>query len=327
MTQIKFGAIYSGFEHVMGPLEFAEKAEALGYDSFWVTDYIMLPRLEAFVLLSAVASRTRRIKLGTSVVVLPFRHPLHWAKAALSVDALSSGRLIFGAGIGGDLPREFEVLGLDMRQRARMSDESLGIIRRLLTGEKMSHHGRFYKFEDAGLGLKSVQKPAIPIWIGSVWHDDIPEGVVRRVARLGDGFMPVDVPAKAYLSVRQRIEDRASDLGRDPSSFQWALFTWLCLDEDAEKARRVSSEILSARLGVPWEVEPENAAAMGTPRECIEALERYVDVGVRHFLINLVCPPSEVPRQCEIFAREIMPYFKAAGGERGNNLSSRQQIS
>ncbi|MFQ5933904.1 MAG: LLM class flavin-dependent oxidoreductase, partial [Dehalococcoidia bacterium] len=116
----------------MGPVEFAEKCEQWGYDSFWVPDYILKPRIEALSILAAAAQKTSRIRLGTAVMVLPYKHPILLAKAALSVDVLSQGRLLLGVGIGAD-EKEFEALGLDSRQRAPLSDEGLEILRRLFT--------------------------------------------------------------------------------------------------------------------------------------------------------------------------------------------------
>ncbi|MEE9198281.1 MAG: TIGR03619 family F420-dependent LLM class oxidoreductase, partial [Dehalococcoidia bacterium] len=208
MAEIRFGPIYTALEDLMGPVELAEKAEGWGYDSFWVPDYVLRPRMEAMVVLAAAAQRTSRIKLGTAVLVLPYKHPIQLAKSALSVDVLSQGRLLLGVGIGAD-PREFEVMGLDIRQRARMSDERLEILRRLFTETSVTHEGEFHQFRDVTLGPPAVQKPHIPIWLGAIWRGGIAEGVIRRTARFADAFVPADIPAQGYKEVQERITRQA----------------------------------------------------------------------------------------------------------------------
>ena len=100
MSKVKFGPIYTRIEDLMGPVELAEKSESWGYDSFWVPDYILKPRLDALIVLGAAAQRTSTIQLGTAVMVLPYKDPLVLSKSALSVDVLSNGRLLLGVGIG-----------------------------------------------------------------------------------------------------------------------------------------------------------------------------------------------------------------------------------
>ncbi|MEE9248436.1 MAG: LLM class flavin-dependent oxidoreductase, partial [Dehalococcoidia bacterium] len=127
---ISFGTTYGRVDGATDPLVFAERSEALGFDSVWAPDVVHWPSPDPLIFLAAAAARTRRVSLGTAVGVLPYRHPILWAKAAVSLQQLSHGRLILGVGIGGDFPQELEMLGVRMKDRAKMSDEALTVIKR-----------------------------------------------------------------------------------------------------------------------------------------------------------------------------------------------------
>ena len=150
MNRIQFGAHYAPIstEDLIGPVEFAEKAETWGYDTFWVPEILTKGHMDPLVVLGAAAQRTRRIRLGTMVLILPIRSPFHLAKAALSVDVLSNGRLILGVGIGGPAPKDFEVEGVDFHQRGRIANEKLDILIRLLSETGVSYQGRYHQFQD-----------------------------------------------------------------------------------------------------------------------------------------------------------------------------------
>ncbi|MCH7997203.1 MAG: LLM class flavin-dependent oxidoreductase [Chloroflexi bacterium] len=312
MADIKFGPIYTAIEDLMGPVELAEKCEAWGYDSFWVPDYVLKPRLDALTILSAVSQRTSRIQLGTAVLVLPYKHPLLLAKTALSVDVLSGGRLLLGVGIGAD-PVEFDVLGLDIRERGRISDERLEILSRVFTETHVTHQGRFHQFRDVSLGPPSIQKPHIPIWVGALWRGQWAEGAIRRTARYADAFVPAEATVEAYKEAIERISRQAEAIGRDPSTIEWALFLWLCMDQDREKARQKATKELGRRLGRKTEVEFGRSTALGTPQECIQVIEEYINIGVTHIVLDAGCPPEELVEQYQRAAQEIVPHFKSVG--------------
>ncbi|MFQ5873376.1 MAG: LLM class flavin-dependent oxidoreductase [Dehalococcoidia bacterium] len=310
MSNIQFGSLYVAMDEYIGPLEFAGKCEEWGYDSFWVPDYVTLPPMDAFVLLAAVAQRIPRLRLGTAVVVLPFRSPFQLAKAALSVDVLSNGRLTLGVGVGGAVPRDFEVAQVDIHQRGRISNETLEIVRRLFTESNVTHQSRHYQFKDLTMEPRSVQKPHIPIWIGAIWNNGIAEGVLKRVARYGDGFFPTDTSLEEYRKAQARINEYATSYGRDPKDIEWGGFLWTCLGDNKEEARRTASAEIEKRLGTPWDVQPENGYALGTPQDCIETIEGYVELGITHFVFDPCCPPPEMLHQHEVFAKEVIPHFR-----------------
>ena len=312
MSRIQFGAQYAsvGMDDPIGPVEFAEKLETWGYDCFWVPEVLTAPFMDPLVVLAAVAQRTRQIRLGTAVLVLPVRSPFHLAKAALSVDVLSNGRLILGIGVGGGNPKDFEVEGVVIQQRGRISTEKLDILRRLLSETNVSYQGRYHRFEEVTVGPVSVQKPHIPVWVGASWYDGIADAVLRRTARYGDGFLIHDISVKDYQQVQSRINEYADSYDRDPGEIQWACNIWVCLGDSKEQALNTVTTEMERRSGVSPELQPEKSYALGPAKDCIETLQGYVDLGITHFVIFPMCSPDQAPDQFEVFAREVIPHFR-----------------
>ena len=137
---MKFGIMHSHINDPSEAVDMAVRAEASGFDSFWITDFALGASPDPLNILAAASQRTERITLATGVMVLPYRHPVLLAKAVATVDALSDGRLILGLGVGSN-KSEFDALGLDIHERGKMADEKLMLLRRLLSGEKVSHRG------------------------------------------------------------------------------------------------------------------------------------------------------------------------------------------
>ena len=216
--------------------EYVQAAEDLGYSHIRVIDHVLgadpqgHPEMEvfpythesviheAFTLLAYLAAITRRIKLVTSILILPQRQTALVAKQAAEVDVLSGGRLRLGIGVGWN-PVEYEALGQDFHTRGRRSEEQIAVLRALWTQEVVSFEGRWHKITHAGLNPLPVQRP-IPIWIGAGWtYGPVPpDYVLRRVAQLADGWLPVFPPDRAGREVIERMRGYARDAGRDPAS-------------------------------------------------------------------------------------------------------------
>lgn len=164
---------YGKFADRESILEISIAAEELGYDSLWASDHIVLPTdhkgfgnifFEPLVTLSYIAQRTKTIKLGTSVIVLPYRNPVVFAKSISTLDVLSGGRVIVGIGSGW-LKEEFNALGVNHEERGRITDEYLEIIKKLYTSETPSFSGNYFNFSDIIFDPKPLQKPFPPVWI------------------------------------------------------------------------------------------------------------------------------------------------------------------
>ena len=292
-------------------MEAAIRAEEWGYDSFWVPESLTRPQMDPLVLLAAIAQRTQRIRLGTAILILPIRSPFHLVKGALSVDALSNGRFTLGVGVGGPAPKDFEVEGVDIRQRGRIADEKLDILHRLLSETNVSYKGRYHQFTDVTMKPDSVQAPPFPIWVGGSWYDGIADGVLRRAGRFGSGFLTHDTPIEGYRQAQAKIREYAEAHGRNLDGFEWAtdIYTYLG-DSKAQATVRLAAE-MKDRLVFSAELHPENGYGLGPPRDCIEAIEEYVDLGINHIILFPVCPPEQVMEEYEILAREVIPHFRS----------------
>src|SRR5437867_11067105 len=143
------------------------RIEEMGYDSAWTSEHIFFyfPTFDAMACLAAMAARTQRIKLGTAVLLLPLRPAALAAKEIASVDIISGGRLIMGAGIGGEYPKEFEAVGVPPRERGARADEALRVLKLLYTHDNVQFEGRFTKLGGVTLAPKPVQPGGPPIWV------------------------------------------------------------------------------------------------------------------------------------------------------------------
>lgn len=186
--------------------EVALAAEALGFDSVWTTDHILVPQahlepygriFETWTTLAYVAAITQRVRLGTSILLLALRHPVLVAKQAATLDQLSGGRLILGVGAGW-LAQEFEHLGVPFRRRIRLLEEGLALMRVLWADPRPRFEGRFFRITDAVFEPLPAQPGGPPVWIGGNT-----EAAVRRAARLGDGWHPVGLDPE---TLRERVE-------------------------------------------------------------------------------------------------------------------------
>jgi len=172
-------------------------AETLGYHVVMISDHVAMtpdvvarypaPFYDPFVTLAWLARETRRVELGTTVVILPYRHPLHTARLAANVDRLSGGRFIFGVGVGW-ARQEFEALGLPFERRGAMSSDYLAAIKTAWTTDPASHAGPFVAFRDVRTGPPPVRTPHPPIWVGGA-----SDAAMRRAVRLGDAWHPIRI--------------------------------------------------------------------------------------------------------------------------------------
>jgi len=222
---MKFGITvpnYGKFADRESILEISIAAEELGFDSLWVSDHVVLPNnhkgfgnifYEPIVTLSYIAAKTKTIKLGTSVIVLPYRNPVVLAKQISTLDVLSGGRVVFGVGAGW-LKEEFEALGVNYAQRGQTTDEYLEIIKELYTDDSPSYNGRYNKFSDISFYPKPQQKPYPPIWVGGNSNS-----ALKRAVKYGSGWHVVGSTPEEILEETKNLKELLSKYGKTESDF------------------------------------------------------------------------------------------------------------
>src|SRR5919107_3277832 len=215
-------------EHIR---KFAGRAETLGYDSLWLQERIIgdFNILEPVTLLSYVAAITTRLRLGTSVILLPLRNPIQLAKAYASLDTMSGGRAVLGVGLGGGhLGSHEEVFGYTREGRVTRFTEAVQIMKLLWTEPKASFQGRYWNFKDVSMEPKPVQKPHLPVIFGG--HH---ENALRRAVKYADGWMGAGSSSSAsFIREAARIRNFLDEARRDPASFHFAKRVYLAVDND-----------------------------------------------------------------------------------------------
>jgi len=288
----------------------AQRVEALGFDSLWAGDHISFhtPLYESLTLLAAYSGITRRVRLGTAVYLLALRHPTVVAKITSTLDALSGGRLIFGVGVGGENPKEFEACGIPHHERGARVNEGIEVLRALWTQTPTSFSGRFVKFDGVSIDPKPVQPGGPPIWIGGR-----SDAAFKRAGRLGNGWVSYVVTPDRYKQSVEKIRAAAQNVGRDLSRFETAHLVFITLGKDHEKARQTWVKRLSTRYNQNFAPLADKYGVIGPPSICIEQLERFVEAGCRYFLLKAICEVRDEQEQIELMASEILPHFREKG--------------
>jgi len=280
--------------------QFAQTAEGLGFDSLWTGDHVAVPRdaasrypyakelvatgfltdpeaaaalmpsglPDALGILQFVAACTERMRLGTSVLILPMRNPVLTAQAVATLDVVSEGRAILGVGVGWNR-EEFAVLGASFEHRGPRTDDYLEVMRRLWTLDDPSFVGRYYEIGDVAFYPKPIQDPHPPLWFGGN-----EEPALRRTVRFDGAWHFAYLDADTVRVRARRLGELAVDAGKDPSSFA------------------VTSERLDLLAMPPAEARREIAA--------LEA------AGVSHLVVGLPLDLTESLGQMEVFAHEVI---------------------
>jgi alkanesulfonate monooxygenase SsuD/methylene tetrahydromethanopterin reductase-like flavin-dependent oxidoreductase (luciferase family) len=215
--------------------------------------------------------------------LLPLRHPVLVARQVATLAEAAPGRLVLGVGVGGEDRHEVEICSVDPRTRGRRMDECLVVLRALLTGRPVTHHGDFFDLDDAL--ILPAPTPAVPLVVGG--RSDV---AVARAARLGDGWLGIWVSARRYADTVARIADLAGAAGREGVAWRHGLNVWCGLGPSRQAAREQVATGMQAMYGVPFE-SFERWSPYGTAEDVAAFLAPYVDAGVRD--LNLICPGED----------------------------------
>jgi len=309
-----------GPERARGIKAFAREVEDLGFDSLFITDHLFAAKrfysvsfLEPLTALAVAAGVTERVRLGTSILILPLRNPVILAKELATLQFLSEERVILGAGIGWN-DYEYDAVGVRKAERGKRTDEMLDIMIPLLEGETVTYHGQFYSVDDVVIEPKASRRPEIWIGGGSQLADpkspDLPrfvEAVKARTMRT-DGWIPrptcpPDDIARDWVELQAYYREH----GRDPHECFVAHenFVHVVLTNDPVKAReeqhRAFLEVMSSERGEQY---LESVYLFGTPDEIVASLQARVDAGVEYFMLHTMTPD---PAQLRTWVDEIIP--------------------
>ena len=289
-------------------IAYAVSAEALGFDSIWVWDHILLgvdppfPVVDSLTLLAAIAARTSKINLGTGVLVLPLRNPVVLAKELASLDLIAGGRLLLGIASGW-YRREFDAVGVSFQERGRIMDRNLEIIRRLWTEDQVNGDYPPHRLRSANLSPKPARLPVMLIG-GYV------ERVLKRAA-LNDGWLTYFYTPEGFAKSWAKVRGFAVEAGRDPDALLNANQLPIYIGASREAVEAPMMEWLGQEWDyAAWSDSTKEAAIIGTVDECVAQLRAQRGVGVQKLIF---IPYRYRMDQVEIIAREIIPRLR---GER-----------
>jgi probable F420-dependent oxidoreductase len=318
-VQIGFFAPHVGPSSRDGIARACAVADELGADILWAVDHIAFPYgfeavypyathefgespdrplewWDCLSVLTYLAARTERVRIGTGVLVLPYRHPVATAKAIATIDQLSGGRVLFGVGVGW-LRDEFEALQLlPFEDRGAVTDEQLAIMKAVWTSERASFDGRFYEFPDVSVTPKPAQRPHPPILVGG---NSVP--ALRRTVAVGDGWHALMLLPEEMAEHRDRLHAMAHAAGRQ-DEIPVSLLVGTTLTKDPA--------ILPG-----LDAAHRRQAMVGTVEQVVEQLVAYRDAGVAH-VHTFVGTDDTIGRHdpvdgMELFLREVWPAFLA----------------
>jgi alkanesulfonate monooxygenase len=289
-------------------VEYGVKMEEMGFDSLWVWDHILLgvepsfPVFDSLTLLTAIAARTKKIKLSTGVLVLPLRNPVVLAKQLSSLDQLSDGRLLM-AFAAGWYRREFDAVGVPFEQRGRIMDENLDILKRFWTEDMVKGDWPHHKIPAGVMYPKPAQKPRPPILIGG--YVDV---VLKRAAVAGDGWLTYFYRPESFAKSWQKVRDFAQEAGKDPDT----LLNGAQLPIMVGKSRSAVESQMMEWLGKEWDYaawsdSTKDSAIIGTVDECVAQLKEHLAVGVQKLIF---VPYKYEMSQIRLIAEEIIPRLR-----------------
>ena len=293
-------------------LSMAAQIDEAGLDSVWVGDSLMYnPRPEAFTVLTAMAARTQRVRLGTAVLIAALRHPVWLADVMASVDLISKGRLVVGVGVGANFTEaqrdgwraEWSAAGADPSKRVSRLEEVVEIVRRLGTGETVSFEGRHFSLDSVSVVPRPVQKDGVPVLFvcDSAARR---ETQLRRVARFGDGAIFGTIDAVELERAVDKLRTYVDEEGRDFSKMEVVTSVCVNLDRDERRAAQEADRLLMGYYrqnywGDSW-------GPFGHPDRTVEAIRKHVELGIADTIIVRLASFDQ-QGQLDIFLNEVVP--------------------
>ncbi len=290
-------------------INLAQTAERAGLDSVWVGDSLTAkPRLEPLTTLTAVASHTERVRLGTAVLLAALRHPVHLAHQSATLDFISGGRLVLGAGVGGAFndaqQREWQNAGVDSKSRASRFEEVVHVVTNLTTGEPLNFTGKHFDFDDVSIAPASPQKGGVPFLVAAHWRSGR-ERQFERVARLGSGVISISDYPDEYSQVVSKVHHHARDIGRGEDELERSFYMTVNIGSDAYSCSEEADRFLNLYYGMNmW---GDRWGPYGRSELIAERIRRYEASGAETMIVRFASFDQE--RQLSLFLEEIVPEF------------------
>src|SRR6266513_1343139 len=278
-------AVMSGRPATAPLLTMAERAEAAGFDSVWSGDSLIArPRHEPLTLLAAVAARTKRVSVGTAVLLPALRNPVVLAHVVGTLDRVAEGRTILGVGIAADAPairKEFAAVGVPWDRRVGRFLETLEICRALWSRDHVSFSGTHFTLDDVTVEPKPPRAGGPPIWIGGSGPT-----ALREAARF-DAWFPTGPSVEFFAEQFPRVQSAARTAGRTADDVLGAAYLTLALDADPAAAQTRMDQFLETYYAAPAKVIKARQAGYAGPIEgCVEWIQRWIDAGARHIALR-----------------------------------------
>jgi len=313
---VQFGVLIPTREAIMsgrpetGPLlTMAERAEVAGFDSVWIGDSITArPRHEPLTLMAAVAARTKRVSVGTAVLLPALRNPVVLAHVVGTLDRVAEGRTILGVGIGADAPairKEFAAVGVPWDRRVGRFLETLEICRALWSRDGVSFSGKHFTLQDVTVEPKPHRRGGPPIWIGGSGPT-----ALREAARW-DAWFPTGPSVEFFEAEFPKIQAAARAAGRAADAVTGGAYLTLALDADRAAAEKRLHGFLETYYSAPAKAILARQATYAGPVEgCVEWLQRWIKAGARHLLFRFA--GGDQLAQVDEVAKKVLPRVQRA---------------
>jgi alkanesulfonate monooxygenase SsuD/methylene tetrahydromethanopterin reductase-like flavin-dependent oxidoreductase (luciferase family) len=301
------GAVKLGIV-VGGRPALAADLDAAGVDSLWVGGHVAAANGAAEVLinLARISAVVEHALLGTSVLVLPLYPPALVAKQIADLDRATDGRIVLGVGVGGEFPEEFRACEVPAAERGTRMDEAIGLLRRLWTGESVTHAGAHHAMDDVRVLPAPVHPGGPPIVVAGR-----KERAMRRAAVTADGWMPYLYSPRRYAASVATITQLAATTGRDLTGFGWFAFVFVNVNADPAVARREAAAAMGANYDQDFDAYLDKVAVAGTPAQVVARLTEFIDAGARHLVLAPAAPADAVDLVARRLAGEVIPQLRA----------------
>ena len=286
--------------------ESAQRAEALGYDFLSTGEHVFFhgPIGNSLISLAAAAGATTRIKLMSSITLIPLYPAALLTKLVTSLDVVSNGRFNLGVGVGGEFAREFEACGVPVEERGARTNEGLELMLRLWAEDDVHFQGRFNTLSGVTREPKPTQQPHPPIWISGR-----SQAAMRRCARFGTGWLPyMYTPEKLSESLAE-ITAMAQECERSVL-VKPGLFIFFAVHEDRNVAIKMAAERLSRQYNQDFSQLVHRYAIAGNPQDCRARLREYIDAGAATIILNSACPGHYTDTNEAIMADQVVTVLK-----------------